>query len=387
MVKLEVMSCKLLSPKGISCHAWNRDRSQVAICPNSNVIEIYEVSSWKLLFSLKEHDLLVSGIDWDGVNNRIVSCSHDRNAFVWTYQPSSNGEPSVWKPALVILRLDRAAMDVKWDLQGTRFAVGSCSKVIPVCTYDAENDWWVSRHIKKKIKSTVTCVAFHPKNSQVLAAGSSDFKCRVFSTYSADVDGSEVTDVKSAPFNSPVEFGDMYCEFSALGWVNAIAWSPSGDILSFTSHDSTIHFINVASESHAVPQTIKFPDLPLQCLLFTSESVLLGGGHDFNLTVYESHGSTWSFKQKLDQKKETADTVVSAGGSTGGIGAARALFQSKTKTGQDSKAEGDTLWTKHENAITGMSLGEESVLTSSLDGKIVIWSTDALRGAASCMKL
>ena len=181
------MTAKVLASKGISCHAWNKDHSQVAICPNSNVIEIYEASSWKLLFSLKEHDLLVSGIDWDGVNNRIVSCSHDRNAFVWTYIPPSNGEPPTWKPALVILRLDRAAMDVKWDLQGTRFAVGSCSKVIPVCTYDADNDWWVSRHIKKKIKSTVTCVAFHP--SQILAAGSSDFKCRVFSTYSADVDG------------------------------------------------------------------------------------------------------------------------------------------------------------------------------------------------------
>lgn len=27
--------------EGISCHAWNKDRSKVAICPNSNEIWIY----------------------------------------------------------------------------------------------------------------------------------------------------------------------------------------------------------------------------------------------------------------------------------------------------------------------------------------------------------
>ena len=384
------MSAKVLAPKGISCHAWNKDHSQVAICPNSNVIEIYEVASWKLLYSLKEHDLLVSGIDWDGVNNRIVSCSHDRNAFVWTYVPSSNGEPAIWKPALVILRLDRAAMDVKWDLRGTRFAVASCSKVIPVCTYDGDNDWWVSRHIKKKIKSTVTCVAFHPTNSQILAAGSSDFKCRVFSTFSADVDGGEIADVKSTPFPSPVEFGDVYCEFTALGWINSVAWSPSGNILCFAAHDSTIHFVNITgNSSNLKPQTIKCSDLPMQCLLFAHESCVLGGGYDNNPAVYECDGKGfWSFGQKLDQKDTSPANAAVAGSAASGVGAARALFQSKTKTGQDSKADGDTLWTKHENAITGMSLVRgNTVFTSSLDGKVVLWDPVTLSKAMKDVKM
>lgn len=73
------------------------------------------------------------------MNNKIVSCAHDRNAFVWTYDSNS----STWKPALVILRIDRAAIDVKWSIDGLRFAVTSGAKCVPVCTYDPENDWFV----------------------------------------------------------------------------------------------------------------------------------------------------------------------------------------------------------------------------------------------------
>lgn len=48
--------------------------------------------------------------------------------------------------------------------------------------------------IKKKIfKSSVTCCAFHPSNGQILATGSTDFKCRIFSTFTSDVDGEEAT--------------------------------------------------------------------------------------------------------------------------------------------------------------------------------------------------
>lgn len=87
--------------------------------------------------STTQHDLVVSGIDWSPVHNKIVSCSHDRNAFVWTYDSAT----SKWMPALVILRIDLAALDVKWSLDGKRFAVTSGAKCAPVCTYEESNDW------------------------------------------------------------------------------------------------------------------------------------------------------------------------------------------------------------------------------------------------------
>lgn len=67
---------------------------------------------WKEAHLLVEHDLLITGIDWAPNTNRIVSCSQDKNAFVWTYIDS------VWKPELVVFRSTRAATNVKWSPQG-----------------------------------------------------------------------------------------------------------------------------------------------------------------------------------------------------------------------------------------------------------------------------
>jgi actin related protein 2/3 complex, subunit 1A/1B len=46
-----------------------------------------------VLHVLAEHDLLVSSVDWSPVNGRIVTCSHDRNAFVWTKVSSTPLRP------------------------------------------------------------------------------------------------------------------------------------------------------------------------------------------------------------------------------------------------------------------------------------------------------
>jgi actin related protein 2/3 complex subunit 1A/1B len=182
----------------------------VAISPNNAEVHVYEVKSWTCLHVLKEHDLLVSAVDWS-VDNKIVTCSHDRNAFVWTFSADDN----LWKPMLVILRVERAAMQVRWSTDGKKFAVATGAKSVSMCTYDESNDWWVSNAIKKKFKSTVLCCEFHPTNSQLLATGSSDFRCRIYSTFTSEVDGATVN---AAPFANALEFGEAYCELATLGW-------------------------------------------------------------------------------------------------------------------------------------------------------------------------
>jgi actin related protein 2/3 complex subunit 1A/1B len=105
-----------------------------------------DTSTWTLAHVLTEHDLLISAVDWSPVHNKIVTCSHDRNAFVWTYKavPPPKGaaptaQPEVkWSPSLTVLRIDRAALDVKWSPDGKKFAVASGAKCVPVCHYEAE---------------------------------------------------------------------------------------------------------------------------------------------------------------------------------------------------------------------------------------------------------
>jgi actin related protein 2/3 complex subunit 1A/1B len=96
---------------------------------------------------LSEHAGQVSGIDWCHAGpsaGQIVTCGHDRNAYVWEYNKQTND----WKPTLVILRINRAATSVKWSPGGNKFAVASGAKCVPVCQFDQTSNWWISKMIK-----------------------------------------------------------------------------------------------------------------------------------------------------------------------------------------------------------------------------------------------
>jgi len=76
--------------------------------------------------------------------------------------------------------------DLKLFLE-KKFAVGSGAQLISVCYFEVENDWWVSKHIKKPIRSTVTALDWHP-NNMVLATGTADFRVRLFNVHMKEVD-------------------------------------------------------------------------------------------------------------------------------------------------------------------------------------------------------
>ncbi|XDV12883.1 hypothetical protein PO909_001433 [Leuciscus waleckii] len=158
----------------LSCHAWNKDRTQIALSPNTNDVHIYQKKGkeWIKIHELTEHSGRITGIDWAPESNRIVTCASDRNAYVWTLKDG------VWKPTLVLVRINRAATCVKWSPLENKFALGSGAKLISVCYFEKENDWWLSKHIKKPINSTVLSLDWHP-NNMLLAAGSADLNCRV----------------------------------------------------------------------------------------------------------------------------------------------------------------------------------------------------------------
>ena len=286
----------------------------------------------------------------------------------------------------------------------------------------------------KKHKSTVLCCAFHPTNGQLMATGSSDFKCRIFSTFDADVDG---TVVNSGPFLQPVEFGEVYAELSAQGWVNAVAWSPSGESLAFAGHDSTLHVASFGGTGSPVVRVLQLRGLPLSCLVFLTEKAIVGAGYDFEPLVFTEMAASknWSQFCSLDAENARSSSKGAAAtgrlgeatlpppppASSGGVAAARAMFQSKTSRGQDSaddhggrdaasssasgmddsKAAG--VHTVHCRAITGIARGQGQgqgqrqqggsnattvrVTTSGMDGKLVVWDVPMMNINAATMSL
>jgi actin related protein 2/3 complex, subunit 1A/1B len=152
--------------------------------------------------------------------------------------------------------------------------------------------------VKKKFKSTVLCCAFHPTNGQILATGCADFKMRIFSTFAAAVDGNTVDAGPFAACPGPLEFGEVYTELSALGWIHAVAWSPSGNVIAYTGHDSSVHFADLSTmrpDADPVVCTVRLPQLPLCSLHFLSNTAIVGGGHDFAPVIFTANSNGKGF--------------------------------------------------------------------------------------------
>jgi actin related protein 2/3 complex subunit 1A/1B len=345
----------------VTCHAWNKDKTRVAFCPNNTEVRIFAKSGddWVLEHTLTEHDAVVTGIDWAPDTNRIVTSSQDRNAYVWTFQ---NG---IWKPTLVILRIARAATSVKWSPKENKFAVSSGAKCVSICYFDKDNDWWVSKHIKKH-KSTVLKVDWHP-NNVLIATASSDYKARVFSAFIKGIDDKP----GETPFGAKLPFGgEPLAEYNVGAWIHSILWSPSGNRLAFVAHDSSITFVDLAGGAPGVVQTLRLNGLPFLDLLFLNENTVVAGGYSCSIQKFTNSGGTWSQTGEMSAQK--AEKNVSSNR------AAFDLFKNKVEVGQNVNVQ--DLDTLHQNAINNLQPFQKTgsdikqFTSSGLDGKIVLWS-------------
>lgn len=307
------------------------------------------------------------GIDWAPNTNRIVSCAVDRNAYVWTQD--SDGK---WKPTLVLLRINRAATCVKWSPQENKFAVGSGARLISVCYFEQDNNWWVSKHIKKPIRSTVTALDWHP-NNVLLVAGSTDYKVRIFSAYIKDIEQQP----SPTPWGNKMPLGQMMAEFrnspTGGGWIHGVSFSGDGTKVCWVGHDSAI---NVASASPNGPIVSKVNTeyLPFLCCVWIAPSTIIVAGHSCTpllYTVDATNKITLIGKLDQDQKK--------AGGSL----TAMRHFQNLDKRAESDSAD-TILDSIHQNSITSIVIyqgGKEAaskISTSGLDNQLVIWDLNTL---------
>jgi actin related protein 2/3 complex subunit 1A/1B len=371
----------------VTCHAFNANRSQLAVSLNSHEAQILnrQANEWVSSVTLSEHDKLITSIDWAPDSNRIVTCSQDRNAYVWQEQPDPETGRLVWKPTLVLLRINRAATHVRWSPKEDKFAVASGARAIAICSFDPENNWWVSKLLKKPIRSTVLHVDWHP-NNVLLAAGSADMKARVFSAYIKEVDEKPPPSV----WGSKLPFNTICGEYPspAGGWVHAVGFSPSGDVLAFASHDSTICIIHPEGP---VIHRIMMQTLPLVTLVWTSEDTIVAAGHDCRLRVFSGSPNGWQEIGTLDDATAPKSPESRFGGGSPTVGrlktGAFATFRDADTRGQSTSSSpvADTkMNTIHQNTITSVRPYEHKggnvskVSTSGVDGMLVIWDVNAV---------
>jgi len=359
----------------ISGHAFNADMSKMIICGTSNIATIYKrdaKGTYVKDTELKKHIERVKSVDWAPNSNRIATCAGDRNAYVWNWDEKAEE----WKPSLVLLRIERAATYVRWSLKEDRFAVGSGARLLSICYYDEEHDWWVSKHIKKPIRSTILCCDWHP-NNYIIAIGSCDFKCRVFSSALKELDDKPEV---SGWMPKLSKFGTLLAEFdTSEGWVHSVKFSPSGDKLAWVSHDSSINVVDMNSRDKVLRCLTK--SLPMTSVIWLNESSIVCGGHDNYPVLFNIVGDNLVHGARLDINTKKA----------GGGMSAMARFKQLDDKGTDDK--GTTLDTTHQNAISELRLtkfegGKAKQFTSTgNDGKLVFWDVDVLASTISELKI
>ncbi|KAF6227305.1 hypothetical protein HO133_008748 [Letharia lupina] len=350
----------------IADHSFSADRQTLAVARDNNV-ELYSRSGNKfsLQDELKGHDKTVTSVDIAPSTGRIVTCSQDRNAYVW--EPS----PSGWKPTLVLLRINRAATFVRWSPSEKKFAVGSGARVIAVCYFEEENDWWVSKHLKKPIRSTITTVAWHP-NSVLLAAGSTDAHARVFSSFIKGVDARP----ESSVWGERLPFNTVCGEFlnNSAGWVHGCAFSPSGNALAFTAHDSSITVVYPSGPDEPPTAVVSLSTqlLPFLSLIWNGESEIIAAGYDCEIYRLRGNEQGWQIVGSMESKGRPGLEEMREE-------SALNMFRQMDLKG---KSKDDTqLKTVHQNTIATIRTYDEAGGTvrkfssSGVDGRVVIWST------------
>lgn len=273
----------------------------------------------------------------------------------------------------MLLRINRAATHVRWSPDETKFAVGSGARVIAVCYFEEENDWWVSKHLKKPIRSTILSVSWHP-NSVLLAAGSADAHARVFSAFIKGVDKRPDPTVwgERLPFNTVCgEYTN-----SSGGWVHSVAFSPSGDALAFAAHDSsvTVVYPSAPEQPPKAVVTVTTTMLPFMSLIWSREDEIIAAGHDCHPVVFQGDENGWSLAYAVDDPKQAIDAEDGAETS-----ALNMFKRMDLKGAAVNQADDASLKTIHQNTINTLrpyegAPGAVKLFSSTgVDGRIVIF--------------
>lgn len=396
----------------ILCAAFDATFTQLAVSHHDKSIHIYEVDNsvdaspgkpstsgrpapssairWRHAHTLHGHDLIVSGLDWAKGSGLLLSCSHDRNAFVWTPRKPSGSSParavpsgsssgssgSAWDPQMVITKLTKAALCAAWSPHEAKFALGSGAKAVCVGFYDPESKWWACKLIRKPHTSSVTALAWHP-NSLVLATGSTDCKVRLFNAY---LSGYEPPAPASAAGALPPgsAFGDCLMEVAheGCGWLHGLAWAGQGPgaVLTYASHDKAVG----AVAGPQVDAVLRLPGLPLKCLLPVSERLLVGGGWDGLLVLLrrEGPGQPWKQAAVLGDGTGSGPHKEAA---QGGIVRQMAQMAVGASPGPapGSKAHAHTSCITQLLALPPGQVGARVVVTAGLDGRLLYWDVSA----------
>jgi len=147
-------------------------------------------------------------------------------------------------------------------------------------------------------------------------------------------------------------------------WVNSVAWSPDSNWLTFTTHNSIVHFWNREANNLS---TVAWQKRPFMSLAFGAADTVYAGGYDFNPVKFQLAGNAWSCKGNVEEAEESKlPGAAQPGAKRGSVMARLAAFEKVDKS--------YTVTTKHKNVINSMKVHNGKLSSTDIQGTVVIWS-------------
>jgi actin related protein 2/3 complex subunit 1A/1B len=102
-----------------------------------------------------------------------------------------------------------------------------------------------------------------------------------------------------SPWGEKLPFNTICGEFSSGtgGWIHSVTFSPSGNVLAFTGHDSTI---SIADPANGAIQSVRATTLPYLSILWLNENQIVAAGHDCAPHLFENKGQWYGHDHAKD---------------------------------------------------------------------------------------
>ena len=348
--------------EGISCVAFNKDFTQVALSKKDNLIYIYSIKdimkpdTWKLLYTLDSHFQYISGLDWCPATNRLLSCSYDKTSFVWEFSDKK------WNPNNVVATTKLGYLCCKWNKRGDKFCEGTSAKQLLIGYFNKKSNWWMGVNIKAHKSSVVTC-EIDPTSLFVLS-GSTDLRIYVSSCYLPEVDDQFLNN-STKPLAQ--KFGQVIYEFKTNCWVNSVAWLPSGNLGIVAGQDATISVINYSEQKSDV---IRCKHSPATSLIPISDTSFLAVCYDRNIIEYGKEGDSWKIKKTITEKGSGAQQKAKSSI----VSAQLEKFQKMGNINKDNLAVSTKQATHlHQSLISSANIKGKDMITTDVSGFIKYW--------------
>jgi intraflagellar transport protein 80 len=106
----------------VYCAAWSSNNDQ-CLYTNGKNLAIKSLQPGNKPFQWKAHDALILKVDWNSINELIVSCGEDKMYYVWD---------SLGRKLFASAPFEHPITSISWCPSGEMFAIGSFD-LISIC--------------------------------------------------------------------------------------------------------------------------------------------------------------------------------------------------------------------------------------------------------------